>query len=317
MKIQDYDIGMYSKSNSVNFSYQTVSLRIINSQNHSNLNLSIKLIKLDSYEINISQNSKTAEELKQEIIRLLIEKITGKKIKIVSLSELEQKSFNPDVPEIPQTAGELDIKSFNYSYEMVRFRANGFIKTQDGKQIKFDIFFEISKQSLKMTDINLKFGDKALIDPLIVNFDGNFSDILSDMKFDFDIDSDGEKERIPLLNYGRGFLVFDKNKNGRIDNGEELFGATTGDGFKELSVYDEDKNSWIDENDSIFDKLGVWVKNKNEDKIYSLKEKNIGAIYLKHLKTPFMYDNGVLSQSGIYITEDLNQGFLSKVDFTV
>jgi hypothetical protein len=317
MKIQEYNVDLYSKSSTVNLTYRSVSVKVINSKNRSDINISIEFIKLDSSQINMSRSSKTVQELKQEIIRLLIEKITGKKLKTVSISDLQRKISDIDPPEIPQTAGEIEIRSFSYSYEFVRFRANGFVKTQDGKQVRFDIFFEISKQSLKMTDINLKFGDKALIDPLVVNFDGDLSDLVSDLKFEFDIDSDGEKEKIPMLNTGRGFLVFDKNENGKIDNGRELFGAVTGDGFKELSVYDEDKNNWIDENDSIFSRLGIWVKNRHEDRIYALKEKNIGAIYLKNLKTPFVYNNGILSQSGVYLTEDLHPKFISKIDFSV
>jgi hypothetical protein len=31
-----------------------------------------------------------------------------------------------------------------------------------------------------------------------------------------------------------------------------LFGPQTGNGFAELAEYDEDKNNWIDENDSIY-----------------------------------------------------------------
>ena len=37
----------------------------------------------------------------------------------------------------------------------------------------------------------------------------------------------------------------------------KLFGTSSGDGFKDLAEYDEDGNGWIDENDSIFNRLKV------------------------------------------------------------
>ena len=37
----------------------------------------------------------------------------------------------------------------------------------------------------------------------------------------------------------------------------------TGDGFKDLAMYDEDGNGWIDENDEIFSKLLIWSKDEN------------------------------------------------------
>ncbi len=40
----------------------------------------------------------------------------------------------------------------------------------------------------------------------------------------------------------------------KINDGSELFGTSSGDGFKDLATYDEDENGWIDENDSIFSK---------------------------------------------------------------
>ena len=67
--------------------------------------------------------------------------------------------------------------------------------------------------------------------------------------FSFDLDSDGVKEDIPMIRPGSGFLALDLNKDGIINNGNELFGPHTGDGFVELSSYDKDTNNWIDEND--------------------------------------------------------------------
>jgi hypothetical protein len=41
----------------------------------------------------------------------------------------------------------------------------------------------------------------------------------------------GKLESIPGLGASSGFLVFDRNANGKADDGSELFGATSGNGF--------------------------------------------------------------------------------------
>lgn len=61
------------------------------------------------------------------------------------------------------------------------------------------------------------------------------------------MDCDGKQEEISKLNAGCGYLALDKNGDGVINDGNELFGVKTGDGFYELSKYDSDLNGWIDE----------------------------------------------------------------------
>ncbi|WP_297452682.1 hypothetical protein [Persephonella sp.] len=317
MKIDSYDINLSAQSKNINFSYEKLSLRFITTQNNNQQKgLLITKFKMDITHINLSQGDKTPEELMAELIKLLIEKITGKKIKNVSISKM--KNFLETKPlDILQSAVELDYKKVSYKENYVKFIASGYVKTKDGRQIKFDLSFEIDKSQLQLEHLNLKAGSLALIDPLVIVLDGDISALLSDGRFEFDIDSDGKNEKIPLLKEGKGFLVFDKNENGKIDNGGELFGTKTGDGFGELSDYDEDKNNWIDENDRIFNKLGVWMKTPSQDRIYSLKDLDIGAIYLGNTQTYFPFKNSQLSQSGIYLKENLDIGFISKIDFKV
>ncbi|WP_456464224.1 hypothetical protein [Persephonella sp.] len=319
MKIDEHNIDLTLDSRNINFSFENVSIKVITQNNDqlNEVNISVQRLKLDISKIDLSKGSKTSEELESLLISILIEKITGKKIKVVSLSNLRKSISEIEPVDVPQTGMELDYRKVSYQEDYVKFQAEGYIKTKDGRQVKFALSFEISRSELQVEHLNVKAGNLAVVDPLIINFDGDISDLLSDKYFEFDINSDGKNEHIPLLREGRGFLVFDKNGNGRIDNGSELFGTKTGDGFKELSGYDEDRNSWIDENDSIFSRLGVWIKTPSHDRIYSLKDLGVGAVYLKNLKTYFPYKNGQLSQSGIYLKENLDIGFVSKVDFKV
>lgn len=81
-----------------------------------------------------------------------------------------------------------------------------------------------------------------LTDPLVINLDGNIAG-LSDQKFMFDIDADGEEESISYLQGGSGYLALDKNGDGVINDGSELFGTKSGDGFADLAEYDADETA--------------------------------------------------------------------------
>ena len=53
----------------------------------------------------------------------------------------------------------------------------------------------------------------------------------SPIKTDFDVDSDGQADKGVDAAAGSGFLALDKNSDGKVNNGSELFGAQSGNGF--------------------------------------------------------------------------------------
>ena len=130
--------------------------------------------------------------------------------------------------------------------------------------------------------------------------------------------------RSRCLGRGSGFLALDKNEDGKINDGSELFGTKSGNGFADLKEYDSDGNGWIDENDEIFGKLKVWCKNDDgEDILMDLKEADIGAIYLGSQSTEFTlngYDaatDGVLRSTGLFLRESGSVGTVQHVDVAV
>ena len=132
----------------------------------------------------------------------------------------------------------------------LELNALGIIKAGE-QEIKLNLKFNLSKSfTQKSFEISQKQLGIRLIDPLVINLDGALPE-LEDDTFSFDIDSDDKKDQISKLKKGNGFLALDKNNNGKIDDGSELFGTQNGDGFADLSRFDDDKNGWIDENDSI------------------------------------------------------------------
>lgn len=207
--------------------------------------------------------------------------------------------------------------------ESTTFASKGIVQTADGRNIDFNI--EISMSRAFMQEINmLETKDYIKTDPLMINLDTNIGTV-SDQKFFFDLDNDGKEEEISFAGKGSGFLALDKNGDGRINDGSELFGTGSGDGFKDLAAYDEDGNGWIDENDSIFSKLKVWTKDEHgNDYIIDLKKADVGAIYLGNTDTQFSLKNAEnrlnaeIKKTGIYLKESTGAvGTLNHVDLVI
>lgn len=206
--------------------------------------------------------------------------------------------------------------------EQMSFTAGGIIKTADGKEINFSTQLNMSREfaAENITSITKEI---QLKDPLVINFDGPAAE-LTETKFSFDLDNDGTLDQMSFLKSGSGFLALDKNQDGTINNGGELFGTASGNGFADLLKYDLDYNGWIDENDSIYEKLRIWTKDENgRDSLFALGQKGIGAIYLGNVDTEFSYKDtvnqtqGQLRKTGIFLREDGTAGTVQQIDLVV
>jgi hypothetical protein len=281
----------------------------------------------------VEDNQGNSEDSRTLLIKWLVEALTGKKIDLKHLEKIQDNSDteekNADLQKANAESQQPEKQGWGvvynshesyYEHEEMSFSAQGVIKTSDGQEVKFDLQLNIQREYMSEENINVRAGDAVLTDPLVINFSGTAADLTS-TKFNFDLNSDGKDENISSLKPGSGFLVLDKNNDGKVNNGAELFGPQTGNGFAELAKYDEDKNNWIDENDSIFEWLRIWTRGEEgSDQLNTLKKLNIGALYLPNVNSQFnLKDNennlqGQVAATGVYLNENGTPGTIQQVD---
>ncbi len=208
--------------------------------------------------------------------------------------------------------------------EVTCFSTAGKVQTADGREIDFNLNLEMSREFTQVVNSTEYTRKTFCVDPLVINLEGNPASF-SDKTFFFDLDADGEKEELSGLSKGSGFLALDKNGDGTINDGKELFGPQSGDGFKDLAAYDEDGNGWIDEGDSVFDRLKIWTLDENgKERLVGIGKAGVGAIYLGKADTKFSLNDmesnetqGIIRSTGIFLKENGGMGTVQHVDYVL
>lgn len=276
-------------------------------------------------------NLSASDSLMANIIKTMFKQITGKDLELFSPQQLQGEDnsirYQEQTPPSSPPGKDLNLvyqrTSTYQESEQTAFSAQGIIKTKDGKEIVFSTQLSMSREFSRQSSLTISIGEPEKIDPLVINFDGNAAE-LSTQTFEFDIDANGSLDQINLLKSGSGLLALDKNQDGVINDGSELFGPKTGNGFSELAQYDTDHNNFIDEADPIYQKLRIWQHHEDgSQQLIALGDKNIGAIFLGHTTTPFQLkaeDNqslGEITDTGIYLNEEGSIGTIQQINFNV
>ena len=98
-------------------------------------------------------------------------------------------------------------------------------------------------------------------DPLIVDVNKNGKFDVTTIENGVNFSFTGTRSQATAWLSGDGFLFHDRNSNGVVDNGTELFGTdrSFNGGFTHLAHFDSDKNGVIDHKDDVYKSLFVWV----------------------------------------------------------
>jgi Ca2+-binding RTX toxin-like protein len=194
------------------------------------------------------------------------------------------------------------------------------LKERFEEKFKDEFFKNVKDLSDKNLSNVVRFND-----PLVLDLDGNgVNTVGTNLNIHFDNDGDGNKEQTGWISDSDGFVVIDKNSNGTIDDGTELFGSNTilsdgttaQDGYQALKEYDINLDGKIDIHDDVFSQLKIWNDiNYNgvseEGELSSLSELGIKSISVngessnqidqngnKTVKTgEFEFENGVIGIS--------------------
>ncbi len=335
MKIDNYDICMASAHALSEKHEKTEELRIwVDEEDRQTDSVTLTQeakYQLITEETEIDQLS-PAQSGRLFLLKMLVKALTGRDVELKEIakysSDVKPEEIYADIEQIPPENEQPEREGWGIVYnsteslheqEELSFGAEGVIRTEDGREIEVALQLEMNREFKTQETVNFRAGD-ALIDPLVINFAAPAADLTAS-KFSFDLDVDGKEDSISFVKSGSGLLALDLNNDGTINNGGELFGPQSGNGFDELSEYDEDGNSWIDENDIVYGRLKIWTKDaEGNDFLHTLKEKDVGAIYLNNLDTEFSLKdsenrlNGQLARTGIYLSEDESAGTVQQID---
>ena len=152
------------------------------------------------------------------------------------------------------------------------------------------------------------------VDPLILDLDGDGLEIIRLNGADsvkFDTDADGLKTATAWAASDDGFVVLDRNANGTIDSGRELFGDETvlgngqkaTDGFAALSELDSNRDGVFGVADAQFGAVRIW-RDLNQDgvsqagELKSLTDSGVASINLVSTASSVKYPDAQLIRDG-------------------
>ncbi|MER0044255.1 hypothetical protein ABRQ16_20825, partial [Pseudomonas sp. MGal98] len=179
------------------------------------------------------------------------------------------------------------------------------------------------------SDVNIDFlGALNFVqryDPLVLDLDGDGIETVSaNSGVVFDFNGDGLKTGTGWIKKDDGFLVLDRNGNGTIDNGSELFGIDTvkkngqkaTSGFDALGDLDANGDGVFDAADKAFADVRVW-QDLNQDgiaqvgELKSLAEHGIAAINLGSKSTSEASNGNLITAVGSFVRTDGSEGVVN------
>jgi uncharacterized protein YihD (DUF1040 family) len=193
--------------------------------------------------------------------------------------------------------------------QLGQVKQGGAASGQQLQEVQLDFDFEFSFES---TSVQVQQARVQQCDPLVLDLDDDGIELSDHTQgAQFDIAGSGAPVRTAFVNGGDAFLALDRNGNGRIDSGRELFGDQHGaaNGYEELRRFDTNSDGLINASDKDFDKLmlfrddGDGVSEAGE--LMSLADAGIDEIDLNYSNTNTLAAGGNrLAQMAKYRRQD-------------
>jgi len=152
-------------------------------------------------------------------------------------------------------------------------------------QLEFEFEIEVKFNA----SVQVKTEGVQQSDPIMFDLDGDGFELTNYRDgAKFDILGNGQKASTAFVTGGDAFLAIDRNGNGTIDSGKELFGDQNGarNGYEELAKLDTNGDGVINAKDKVFDQLKLFRDNGNgvteDGELISLADAGIKEISLRY-----------------------------------
>ncbi|MGL5631195.1 MAG: calcium-binding protein, partial [Azovibrio sp.] len=224
--------------------------------------------------------------------------------------EGEPFDVTPDDLFDPETGGYLSEGLLGNAYGAIRHRRRAIEEAINGPNDSVNNNFNNARSWVRR-------------DPLTLDLDGDgIETVGASNSILFDHDGDGTKTGTGWVKSDDGMLVWDRNGNGLIDNGSELFGVDyvkadgqkAKDGFDALRDLDTNGDDVFDANDTKFANVRVW-RDLNQDgisqanELFTLHELNVASISLTTTQKTINLNGGNQQVSaGTYTRTDGSTG---------
>lgn len=202
------------------------------------------------------------------------------------------------------------------SFSQFQYEMSGSFETEDGQRFEFDFSLDHQRSVLLERQRSIE-AHTDMIDPLALDLDGNGIS-LAPGDFAFDIDLDGALDQLAELMGADAWLALDRNGNGNIDDGSELFGPASGNGFTELALLDDNQDGLINKDDEHFADLVLF---RPGETLMSIEQAGIKVLSVEAQANRFNLFAaeshellGRISQTSAFLAEGGRGGGLHHVD---
>lgn len=143
----------------------------------------------------------------------------------------------------------------------------------------------VSRELVQTTEQSIQIGRKK--DPLVLDLTGtgiSLTGIENGMVFD--LDADGKADRMATVRDGTALLWLDRDGNGQLNSGRELFGDFDGaaNGFAALAELDANGDGVVNAGDERFGALRLRTYDQQQARDQTLAQAGVSALELAHLQ---------------------------------
>jgi hypothetical protein len=167
------------------------------------------------------------------------------------------------------------------------------------------------------------------VTPIALDLDGHGVNTLAAAQgVDFDLLGTGQVNKVGWVAGGDGLLVMDRNRDGVINDGSELFGMGTvlangkhaKDGYVAMAEQDSNHDGKLDANDANWKHMQVWVDANHDGKtdggeLKSLAELGIASLDLNAAKGSGVDNGNLIGLVSSYTTTDGSSHQMADVWF--